>query len=79
MRKFCFRVSMLLPALYAGLALPAFAQDANPSSKRFFESGLTKQQDGTFTFQIQAEKIYRVMLIAENETGMTIYEKVIGV
>ena len=39
---------------------------------------LVQQQDGTFTFQIQAEKIYRVMLVAENETGMTVYEKIIG-
>ena len=39
---------------------------------------LQQHQDGTFVFQIEAEKEYRVMLVAENETGVTIYEKVIG-
>ena len=64
--------------------VPAAEEEPELSCRLYIDGvwsgeNLEQQQDGTFTFQIQAEKTYRVMLIAENETGMTIYEKVIGV
>ncbi len=64
--------------------VPAAEEEPELSCRLYIDGvwsgeNLEQQQDGTFTFPVQAEKTYRVMLIAENDTGMTIYEKVIGV
>ena len=40
---------------------------------------LEQQSDGTFSLTPEVGKTYRVVLEAVNDTGMTVYEMVVGV